>query len=383
MYALSRESLAALRQADVIVDAVFGVGFRGTLPQPVFDLLREANACPAAKIAVDLPSGGVFRADHTLSVFCLKKEQLEKPAAYACGEVHVLDIGVKAPAGSSRFSYTRRDAEASLPRRPFDAHKGTFGTTLIVAGSYRMPGAAVIAARGSIHAGAGKTVLAFPDAAYTAVTPHLTEAVLAPVEIDDGGGFGKACIRQLEPLLPGANAVVIGPGIGTEEGARAVVRWILTVANCPVVLDADGINCILSHKDILNGKSNVLLTPHPGEMARLTGTSPACVNENRVPLALRFAAAYGVTVLLKGANTVVVTPDNRVYLNPTGTPAMARGGSGDLLSGVIGALLSQGKGLFEAAALGAYFHGLAGNTAEKRFGPYAATVERLTDCLFQ
>lgn len=374
----------ALCGAGVIVDAVFGIGFAGEVPEPVRALLERANGAAAARVAIDLPSGFVFRADHTLTMLCLKPQHVMKPLCGCCGEVHVIDIGFAPPVPAKpTCTLLPETAFAALPARPFDANKGTFGNALIVAGSYRMPGAAVIAATGCLHTGAGLTTLAFPDKAYPAVTAHLTEAVLLPLPTDGDGGLHEAAIPHLQKALTKASALVIGPGLGTGDGAARVLRFLLDTASCPLVLDADGINLFAAHKLKANGEKPWILTPHPGEMARLTGKTAAEINADREGTARVFAKQTGVTLLLKGANTLVASPDGRLYVNPTGTPAMARGGSGDLLAGVIGALLAQGAEPFAAASLGAYFHGLAGNTAEARFGPYAATVSRIADALFQ
>ena len=373
----------ALCGAGVIVDAVFGIGFAGEVPAKVLALLERANAMDAARVAIDLPSGFVFRADHTLTMLCLKPRHVMKPSCGCCGELHVIDIGFPPPVPARpTFTYLPETARAALPARPFDANKGTFGSALIVAGSRRMPGAAVIAATGCLNAGAGLTVLAFPENAYPAVTAHLTEAVLLPLPTD-GDGLHETAIPPLEKALQKASALVIGPGLGTGDSAAQVLRFLLERADCPLVLDADGINLFAAHKLKANGEKPWILTPHPGEMARLTGKTAAEINADREGTARAFAERTGVTLLLKGANTLVASPDGRLYVNPTGTPAMARGGSGDLLAGVIGALLAQGTEPFAAACLGAYFHGLAGNTAEARFGPYAATVSRIADALFQ
>ncbi|MBR5409497.1 MAG: NAD(P)H-hydrate dehydratase [Clostridia bacterium] len=378
---------AAIRlfaDVGVIVDAVFGIGFAGELPPDVRKMLDAANEAKAARVAIDLPSGMAFRADVTLTMLCPKPAHVTKPGSYMCGEIRVVGIGFTPdPPAEPAYTLLPDTARAMLPARSFDANKGTFGNTLILAGAYRTPGAAVIAATGCLRAGSGLTTLAFPDVIYPAVTPQIPEAVLLPLKSDENGGVSAENIPELLEILPKFSSLVIGPGLGTGEGAVKTVSALLQAARCPVVLDADGINIAAAHMDMLNGNGSLVLTPHPGEMARLIGSTAAEVNENREEIAREFAKEHNVTLLLKGANTLVTSPDGRLYVNPTGTPAMARGGSGDLLAGVIGALNSQGLKPFEAACLGAYFHGLAGNVAEKRFGPYASDVTRIADALFQ
>lgn len=283
-----------------------------------------------------------------------------------------------------KVSYLREEAFDALPSRPHDSHKGTFGNTLILGGCKTMPGAPIIATKGALYSGSGLTTLAFPDVIYPAVTSQLTECVFLPLSSTETGDISAENIPLLEKVLPKFTAVVLGNGMGRSEDAKKITEFILRNTECPVILDADGINHIAGNIDILSTrKAPLLLTPHPGEMSRLTGLPTAAINENREKNALQFAKEHKVFLLLKGANTVVASPEGNVYVNPTGSPALSRGGSGDLLAGIVGALVSQGKAPFEALALGAYFHGLAGEKAEKKYGPYACTIDRIAGELFR
>ena len=382
------EALWAVKNARLIVDAVFGIGFAGDLPERIGALLAAANGAPAARVAVDLPSGFAFRAHHTLSMLCLKPEQIDPARRPCCGRLHVIPIGISLP-GSGRLSLTETEALLLLPPRPANAHKGTFGNTLILAGARQYPGAPVLAATGCLHAGSGLTTLGVPDVILDSVTAKLSEPVFLPLKTANNGGVGASNNIPLRNRLNEFSAVVLGPGLGVGEPQFSFVKNTLSFTRVPLVLDADGINNLAGNIHLLKWQTDPsrpcerILTPHPGEMGRLLGISAAEVNENREELALSFAKEYGVTLLLKGPNTLVASPDGRLYVNPTGAPALARGGSGDLLSGVIGALLSQGTPAFEAAALGAFFHGLAGEKAQRRYGPYACTVARIADLLFQ
>lgn len=379
------DCLAALYNAQITVDAVFGIGFQGTLPPHIKEVFDRVNAIKTKRIAVDVPSGGYFQARHTLSMLCLKPAHVYKPAAFSCGEVHVIPIGFAPPAPEKEtVSYLKTEAFSALPPRPFDSHKGSFGHTLILGGCRTMPGAPVIAAKGALRAGSGLTTLSFPDVIYSAVTAQLTQSVFLPLLSAENGEISAENIPLLESVLPKFTAVVLGNGMGQSEDVKKITEFIIKNADCPVIADADGINAIAGNIDILNTrKSPLLLTPHPGEMGRLTGRSPAEINENREETALKFAADHGVYLLLKGANTVIASPEGKRYVNPTGSPALSRGGSGDLLAGMVGALISQGKSPFEALCLGAYFHGLAGERAEKKYGPYASTVDRIAGELFR
>ena len=373
--------------AGVLVDAVFGIGFRGRFPDGLREFIEEANALPAARIAVDLPSGvgsaseepAPFRADTTLSMLCYKREQVEKPAAFYCGQTEILPIGFPPPDGPLR-TLTKREAAAVLPPRPYDANKGTFGNVLILGGSRNMPGAAIMAAEGALHGGAGLVTLAVPDAVLPAAQAHLTAPVFRPLPTAPDGTLAPD-EAQLASLLARASAVVLGNGMGVTETTKHLTAYVLKKSRCPVVLDADGINCAAENIDILKTAGcPVVLTPHPGEAARLLGTDVPAVQAAREAFAVK-AAGLCAAALLKGANTLIAERDGTVYLNPTGCDALSRGGSGDTLAGLIGALLAQGVSPGRAAALGAYVHGLAGEIAAARYTAYAATTERITACI--
>lgn len=383
--------LQEIRSADILIDAVFGIGFRGELPAHVTPLFKEANAASAVKIAIDIPSGlsalqppagEIFQADVTLSMLALKREHVLAPFRRYCGETHVIPIGFSLGAPRGVLSMTTDEAASLLPERPSNANKGTFGKALIIAGSRRMPGAAVIATNGALNAGAGLVQLAFPDECIVSVMTKLTECVFLPMATAENGEFLADDLSELISALDKCSAAAIGCGLGTGNNSEETVLSVIRSAKSPLVIDADGINILASHKDVLKeAKAPILITPHPGEMARLLGTDPATVNAARESTALSFAVRHNVYVLLKGENTVVASPDGRLYINPTGCAALSRGGSGDLLTGIVTALLSQGASPFDALRLGAYLHGLAGDIAESRYSSYSATVERITGCL--
>ena len=386
------DSLKAIAGAAVLVDAVFGIGFRGELPEYIAELFSHYPDYPAVKIAVDVPSGlsaangscrGSYRADRTLSMLCFKKEHVYMPWKAYCGKTEIVSIGFRLDDKSGRSSFTEKEAAAALPPRPYGSHKGTYGHALIVAGSRFMPGAAMLAAQGALNAGAGLVTLAFPDCIYGAVTAQLKENLMLPLNTAPDGSIAAENAAALAERFSRYTAAAVGCGLTVSEEPAAVLETLIRQYPGTLVVDADGINLFAAHKLKANGEKPWIFTPHPGEIARLTGKTAAEINADREGTARVFAKQTGVTLLLKGANTLVASPDGRLYVNPTGTPAMARGGSGDLLAGVIGALLAQGTEPFAAACLGAYFHGLAGNTAEARFGPYAATVSRIADALFQ
>ena len=253
-----------------------------------------------------------------------------------------------------------------LPDRDPWGHKGTFGKILLLCGSRGFTGAAYLAAMGALRSGAGLTFLGVPESIYAIEAVKLNEPVVFPLP-DEGGKLSRDAISEILDRLPNMDAVLIGPGLGQSEGTFAVVKAVLENAQCPVVLDADGINVMAAHKDILRGRKHpTILTPHDGEFARLGGV----IGEDRMETAKILAQELGCIVLLKGHRTCI-TDGKNCYRNETGNPGMAVGGSGDVLSGIIVSLLGQHIAPLEAAAVGAWLHGAAGDLCAEELGQYA------------
>lgn len=252
-----------------------------------------------------------------------------------------------------------------LPDRNPWGHKGNFGKLLLLCGSRGYTGAAFFAAMGALRAGAGLVFLGVPESIYGIEAVKLNEPVIFPLP-DAGGRLSADAVPEILTRLPQMDAVLVGPGLGQSEGTLAVVRAVLENAQCPVVVDADGINVLSAHRDLLRGrKSPTILTPHDGEFARLGGV----IGEDRMAAAAALAEELGCVVLLKGHETCI-TDGTDGYLNPTGNPGMAVGGSGDVLAGVITALLGAGLPPLEAAACGAWLHGAAGDRCAAELGQY-------------
>lgn len=261
---------------------------------------------------------------------------------------------------------TKEYVATHLPPREADSHKGTYGTLLTICGSYGMVGAALLCARGALRSGVGLLRAVVPRSVYPLLADAIPEAVFWPVAEQDGC-VSPAAVFSLPVVLGSADAVVIGCGLGRGEGTAAMVHHVLSHSTAPVILDADGINAATPH--ILSEetrKAPLILTPHPGEMARLLGLSVAEVQADRVGLACRLAQGAGAVVVLKGHRTIIAAPDGTVMENPTGNPGMATGGSGDVLAGIIGALVAQGMDPYAAAVCGVYLHGAAGDAAACR-----------------
>lgn len=263
-----------------------------------------------------------------------------------------------------------------LPDRAKDAHKGDFGKILLLCGSKGYTGAAYLAAMGALRSGAGLVFLGVPESIYAIEAVKLNEAIVFPLP-DKGGKLSNRAIPEIVERLPKMDAVLIGPGLGQSDDVLAVVRMVLQVAQCPVVLDADGINVIAAHKDIVRGRTSAtILTPHAGEFVRLGGSTEI----ERVTAAEQMAQDLNCIMLLKGHNTVI-TDGMTTYINPTGNPGMAVGGSGDVLAGIITALLGQGIAPLEAAACGAWLHGAAGDLCASEIGQYGMLPSDMVNVL--
>ena len=252
-----------------------------------------------------------------------------------------------------------------LPTRSVDAHKGSFGKILLLCGSRGYTGAAALAVMGALRSGAGLVYLAVPESIYAIEAVKLTEPVIYPV-FDENGMYAPSSVEKILSIAQGKNAILIGSGMGQSEGTLAATKAVLENYPGPVVLDADGINVMKAHKDVLRGRPYpTILTPHPGEFQRFTGN----YSDDRIAIASELAMELGVIVLLKGHKTVI-TDGVSCYINPTGNPGMATGGSGDVLSGIIVSLLGQGLKPLEAAACGAWLHGAAGDICASEIGQY-------------
>ncbi len=360
--------------AQIIVDCIFGTGFDGVLPPHVTQIVNAVNCVDAKVVSVDVPSGvqcdsakvlgEAIRADLTIAISAYKPIHIMKPFSEFCGECVVADIGIIADdfrALNSLICFTCDDKDIAnlMPKRKTVSNKGTYGHVLSICGSLRMQGAAVLAANGALRSGCGLVTAAFPSSAYPAIAPKLTEPLLMPLEpgLDD-----TLTITSLTKLLDAAsrmNAVLVGCGLGFNADTEKLVHSLIRKCTKPLVIDADGINALSSNIDILKEvHSPVVLTPHPGEMSRLCGKSVGEIVLNPIQTAVDFALKYNVTVVLKGANTIVCTPDPiNVYINCTGNTGLSKGGSGDLLAGMISSFIAQGMTPFDASIAAVYLHG--------------------------
>ena len=376
---------------DYLVDCIFGIGFHGKAREPFKTIFEAVEKSNAVVISVDTPSGAdattgmVCRncicADYTIAISTLKYCHILPPANEYCGAVEVVDIGIPEACYEGNYVQTIELDKSILPKRAKNSNKGSFGHQLNICSSYTMFGAGVIAAKSALRSGAGLVKLVVPNCAYPLVASHLTQPVFSPVADNDKGTISVKAIPVIKEELKWADSVVIGCGLGVNDETREVVDSVLLHAQCAVVLDADGINSINSHISILEEiKVPVVLTPHPGEMARLISKSISEVQENRIGVAKAFAKEYKAVLVLKGANTIV-TDGDKVFVNLTGNPSMAMGGCGDMLSGMIGAFIAQGVSPLEAAKTAVYLHGLAGDCASEKMSQRGIVVSDMIEQL--
>ena len=374
---------AALESADIVVDSVLGTGrsrpIGGTLEALLGDVAAEKRKRPSlCLLAVDLPTGidadtgtvdpACAGADVTVALGRPKVGLYRFPGAESAGRVEVADIGLPPDMDGDVpvDLMTRTWAASTLPPRPLAGHKGTFGRVMIVAGSHNYVGAALLAAGSAGRVGAGLVTLAAPASLQAAIAPQAVEATHIPLDETSPGIHSPRSARQVVEAAPACRALLVGCGIGQASDTQEMLRrLLLSYEPLPAtVIDADGLNFLAGQDGWwyrLTGSA--VVTPHPGEMARLTGRTTAEVQRDRTATALEAAERWGCVVAFKGAFTVVASPRGRAYVSPFANPALASAGTGDVLAGAIAGLLAQGLDPMDAAALGVYLHGAAAETA--------------------
>jgi len=377
----------------VVVDAVFGTGLGRPVEGAPAEAIRRINASPCAVVAVDLPSGvdadtgralgEAVRADVTVTLALPKPALALEPGRSLAGRVRVARIGIadRAPGGDSTAElWTAAGAAARLPARERDAHKGRFGHVLVVAGSEGKTGAAALAARGAVRGGAGLVSLACPAGLNDILEAKCTEAMTVPVADTAERALAAAAEEPLLALARERDVVALGPGIGRAAETTKLVRSLCRRLDTPLVIDADGLNAFEGAAEELRARgAPTVITPHPGEAARLIDASAGEIQADRLGAARRLAEVTGAVAILKGAATVVAAPGAPPLVNPTGGPALASGGTGDVLTGLVAALLAQGLAPREAAGLAVWLHGAAGEGAAPAGTGLAA--EDLADAL--
>ena len=363
----------------LIVDALFGTGLSREISGKYADLIARINESGIPVLACDIPSGisadtgavlgCAVKADVTVTFNLPKTGQLLPPGTEYTGRLLVHDIGIPEEARENVTldgEYLTEELVRSwLPEEKLESHKGDYGKLLLLCGSRGFTGAAALAAEGALRSGAGLVYLGVPEGIYPILAGKLTEPVVFPLPENGNGRLSRTGLPDILERLPGMSACLMGPGMGQGYDTEEVVFRVLEEADCPLVLDADGINVLARHIDRVDkAKAPVVLTPHAGEFSRLGGN----LSLGRLRAAKAMAEKTGAVVVLKGYRTVIAGPDGETYVNSTGNPGMAVGGSGDVLAGILTCLLGQGMEPVRAAAAAVFFHGAAGDLCRERLG---------------
>ncbi len=362
-----------LRHSDVIVDALFGTGLSKLAAGLMETVIKKINQYQKFCVSVDINSGidsdsGLLTGPHVISdlTFALdsmKLSHLIYPAAGVMKKVELIDIGI--PFLKKQDARTRlleeKDIKKIFHARQPDSHKGNYGHVLVLAGSRGKGGAAGLSALAALRAGCGLCTLALPDSCQKAFELHPMEVMTLPLPETPSGTLSLKAKEPIIKLLEGKSAVAMGPGLTTESETVQLIGELLPHINCPLILDADAINAFENNLNWMDNLKSVVLTPHPKELSRLTSLSTQEIQTNRINITIEFAQKYSVILLLKGAPSLIGTPDGNLYLNSTGNPGMATGGSGDVLTGIIAGLAAQNIPLVEATIAGAYIHGCSGD----------------------
>lgn len=403
-----------LKDADLVVDAIFGVGLSSKISGFLAKVIKMINAADKpVKVAIDIPSGidantgkilgTAIYADLTVTMAFVKKGLLEPDARDFVGKVAVADIGIPKHLFGKKFGkgkkvpvkiaekgvdvITSRFVAQVLGKRKYDSNKGDFGKVLIIAGSLGMAGAAILAARAAIRSGAGLVYVATPESLNTAVETSCVEAVTLPMPETKVKALKLAAVEKLKTKLKAVDAILIGPGISTSPETKefffALLFYLISEKiKTPVIIDADGLNCLADSLAVLEKCAfPVVLTPHPGEFSRLTEKPIPEIKHKRIALAEGFAEKHKVNLILKGAYSVCSKGKKKTSINFTGNPGMASAGMGDVLAGLLVSLIGQGLSSFDAIRAATFIHGLAGDVIERQVGVHGLVASGVVDTL--
>ncbi len=387
---------------DLFVDAVLGTGLNADLRGLIRDAVELMNSSGKPVFSVDIPSGlnadtgkpmgTAVKAFATATFAFAKAGNLLYPGNLHTGELSIIDIGIPkfiADEKNIQLSLIEQAEIAALfPPRPFDSHKGSFGHLLVIAGSTGKTGAPALCANAAMRCGTGLVTLGVAESLNPALEPLVLEPMTHPLPENEKGFLSENCLKNILSLLKGKQALALGPGLGTRKGTAKLVQKLVEQSPVPLVLDADAVNCLAEHPESLKKKSRpAILTPHPGEMARLCRLSTPDVQADRIGLARKFASEWDVILILKGARTVIALPDGKAFINPTGNPGMASGGMGDVLTGMVSGFLAQGFSPEAASLAGVYIHGLCADVLSKQKGAFGFLardmIKAIPETIFQ
>ncbi|MBW2653915.1 MAG: NAD(P)H-hydrate dehydratase [Deltaproteobacteria bacterium] len=370
---------------DLFVDAILGTGLNSDVRGVFKDAIELINSSQRPVFSVDIPSGlhsdtgqplgTAVKADATATFAFAKAGQLLYPGNTYTGDLKIIDIGIPnfiAREKNIQLSLIeKKEIAACFTPRNFQSHKGSFGHLLVIAGSMGKTGAAALCANAAMRCGTGLVTLGIAKSLNKIIEPLVIEPMTHPLPEKENGFLSDNCFDDIQTLLKDKQALAIGPGLGTRNGTRQLVSKLIEKSNVPLIIDADAINCIAQTPEILKKKkSPAILTPHPGEMARLCNMTTSDIQADRIGIASRFAKAYDVTLVLKGAQTLVSLPDGRSFICPTGNPGMASGGMGDVLTGMIAGFYPQKFSPEKASLAGVFIHGLCADILAKEIGAF-------------
>ena len=370
---------------DLFIDAVLGTGLNSDVRGFFRDAIELINSSGKPIFSIDIPSGlhsdtgqplGVaVKADATATFAFAKAGHILYPGNSYTGDLEVVDIGIpKYIAQEKNIQLSlieKNEIAAFFPPREFQSHKGRFGHLLVVAGSVGKTGAASLCANAAMRCGTGLVALGVAKSLNKSIEPQVIEPMTHPLPENPKGILSDNCFNEIFTLLKGKQALAIGPGLGTHKSTKKLVNTLIQKSELPLIIDADGINCIAENPEILlEKKAPAILTPHPGEMARLCKLAPSDIQADRVGIASKFAKNYNIILVLKGARTVVSLPDGRSCICPTGNPGMASGGMGDVLTGMIAGFCAQGFSQENASLAGVYIHGMCADILLKDMGAF-------------
>lgn len=391
----SKRSLKLLPKADIIVDAIFGTGFSGEVREPYKSIIDWINKTKCKKVSIDIPSGVnadngevsnvAVKADLTVTMALRKIGLITGEGRSYAGKVEVVDISMPSETLKKlqTFIVGADDVRRVLPRRPINAHKHSVGKIFVLAGSTGFTGAAAMTASTAMKAGAGAVILGTPKSVYPILAKKLTEVMVEPLIDTEEGTLSLAAYDKVITHLKWSDLMICGPGISRNPETCQLVWRLISEYDKKILIDADGLNNLSEKISFLkNHRSReIIITPHTGELSRLTGLSSTEIEKNRVTIAKQVAKQFRLTLVLKGAPTITADEDGKVYINSTGNPGMASAGMGDILAGLIGGLWSQGMDRTDAAYSGVYLHGRAGDLAKNKFGEKSLLAMDVQDFL--
>jgi hydroxyethylthiazole kinase-like uncharacterized protein yjeF len=380
--------LSEVRDCTLIVDAIFGTGLNAPVSGLIESVITDINASSIPVVSIDLPSGlsadscdprgESIEAETTVTLAAPKLPLVLPPAETRAGDIVIADVGIPSDVldsvdGPRIELMTRSSAREHITPRTADSHKGDYGHVLVVAGSRGKTGAAHLSGVGALRSGAGLVTIATPASCQAIVAAMAPEYMTVGLDETDAGLDPEGVDRLLEMAR---DVVAVGPGLGQAPGTQAFIKALVDRATCPLVIDADGLNAFSRDPDRLTGREgrDIIITPHPGEMARLVGMSTDEVQASRLEIARNFAVSHHLYVVLKGHRTLIATPDGKVFINPTGNPGMSTGGTGDVLTGMVSAWLAHLLDAEAACKVAVYLHGMAGDLAEADEGEISMTA---------